>query len=133
LRCKAKLGDADARVTAACFAALLSLAPHGSLGFVAGFLEHADESMRDAALIALGESRSPEALPALRAFAEAASVPRADGVHGDRADAHRRRLGVSLVRAAAGRRRCRADAQKRSLPTPTNHASRSVEAASAKR
>jgi HEAT repeat protein len=68
LRMKARLGDDDPRVSAACFAALLALAPAGSLPFVGSFLQADAVEVQEAALIALGESRLPEALPALQAF-----------------------------------------------------------------
>jgi HEAT repeat protein len=68
LRMKARLGDDDPRVSAACFSALLALAPAGSLPFVGSFLAADAAPVQEAALIALGESRLPEALPALQAF-----------------------------------------------------------------
>jgi HEAT repeat protein len=72
LRVKARLGDADPRVTSACFAGLLALAPDRSLPFVAGFLGAAQVETREAALLALGESRNPAALEPLRGAIEAA-------------------------------------------------------------
>jgi HEAT repeat protein len=72
LRLKARLGDADPRVTSACFGALLALAPERSLPFVACFVEAKQTETREAALIALGESRQPAALEPLRAAAERA-------------------------------------------------------------
>ena len=76
LRCKAKLGDTEPRVTSACLAGLLALAPHGSLPFVESFLTQSDPELREAALLALGESRVPEALPILqRAIAELTATP----------------------------------------------------------
>ena len=74
LRVKAKLGDADPRVTAACFSALLALAPHSSLAFVAGFLHVAAVETREAALLALGESRNPDALAPLAEACERAET-----------------------------------------------------------
>jgi HEAT repeat protein len=65
LRHRARAGDPDARVTSACFAGLLSLAPEGSLPFVAGFVHEGDAETAEAAMIALGESRSAGALPLL--------------------------------------------------------------------
>jgi HEAT repeat protein len=72
LRVKARLGDADPRVTSACFSALLALAPQRSLPFVAGFALAPQTETREAALIALGESRQPEALVPLREAADRA-------------------------------------------------------------
>jgi HEAT repeat protein len=68
LRMKARLGDDDPRVTAACFSALFSLSPELSLHYVAGFLDADKVEVQEAALIALGESRLPAALPVLQSF-----------------------------------------------------------------
>src|SRR5947209_3885935 len=43
LRFKCLVGDEDVQVTTECFGALLSLAPSGSLDFVAGFLHSSDD------------------------------------------------------------------------------------------
>jgi len=66
LRFKARVGDEEPKVTAACFSGLLALAPHGSLSFIESFLASDDEGTREAALLALGESRLPDALSVLR-------------------------------------------------------------------
>jgi hypothetical protein len=71
LRLKARMGDADARVLAACLTGLLSLAPDSSLAFVEGFIDEAKPETAEAALLALGESRLPAALASLRRAAEA--------------------------------------------------------------
>ena len=68
LRMKTRLGDDDPRVTAACFSALFSLSPELSLPYVAKFLEAEQQEVQEAALIALGESRLPSALPVLQSF-----------------------------------------------------------------
>jgi HEAT repeat protein len=70
LRLKARLGDAEARVTGACLAGLLALAPHASLPFVERFLGAEDVAVREATLLALGESRLPAALPLLQRASE---------------------------------------------------------------
>jgi hypothetical protein len=70
LRFKARLGDPDARVMAACFSGLLSLAPDSSLAFVERFIEAEPLEMAEAALLALGEARSPDVLPILKRTAE---------------------------------------------------------------
>jgi hypothetical protein len=82
LRFKALVGDPDPRVCAACFSGLLSLAPDSSLEFVARFTEPgavrtkarspaaSPDERREAALLALGESRLAGALPVLRRAAE---------------------------------------------------------------
>jgi HEAT repeat protein len=63
LRYKADCGDRKPEVMGECFAALLRLGPRGrALPFVAEFLAGGSEE----AAIALGESRLPEAWPALR-------------------------------------------------------------------
>jgi hypothetical protein len=73
LRLKARLGDTDPRVTSACLGALLGLAPERSLEFVAGFAAaQAPAEQREAAWLALGESRLPAALPVLQQAAEEA-------------------------------------------------------------
>jgi hypothetical protein len=70
LRFKARVGDADPRVMSACLAGLLSLAPASSLPFVASVIESGPIENREAALLALGESRAPGALPILRRAAD---------------------------------------------------------------
>lgn len=62
LRYKAHLGDKDPQVLAECFLALLRLEPKGSVEFVAAYLESSDAETVEAAAIALGESRTHEAL-----------------------------------------------------------------------
>ncbi len=68
LRLKALAGDLEAQVTGECFAALLTLDPRESLGFVAGFLDHADTSVRIEAAAALAVSPEPRALEAVEEF-----------------------------------------------------------------
>lgn len=68
LRLRAVAGDPEPRVVGACFAALLDVAPQESLGFVARFLDGAADEVQEAAALALGESRLPEALPILTAW-----------------------------------------------------------------
>lgn len=72
LRLKVRSGDPDARVLGACFGALLSLAPEGSLELVASFARGADAERREVALLALGESRTHAAVPILCELAERA-------------------------------------------------------------
>jgi HEAT repeat protein len=67
LRFKADCGDKKAEVLTECFAALLRLGPRSRAAqFVAGFLQDRDTETAEAAAIALGESRIPEAWPLLR-------------------------------------------------------------------
>ena len=70
LRLKARVGDKDPEVTSECLSALLKFDPQGELPFVAQFLESPDEAIREAAVLALGESRRPEAFPVLKDFWE---------------------------------------------------------------
>ncbi len=66
LRFKALAGDADADVTAECFAGLLRLAPAESLEFVAKFLDSDADEISERAALALGESHLAGAFPLLR-------------------------------------------------------------------
>jgi len=66
LRFKALSGDPEAEVVGECFTALLQLEPDDTLEFVAGFLEHDDLEIAGYAALALGESRFPPALNAIR-------------------------------------------------------------------
>jgi HEAT repeat protein len=70
LRLKARLGDAEPEVLSECFGGILELVPETGVSFVAEFLTAADEAIREAALLALGSSRRPEALEVLKSFAE---------------------------------------------------------------
>jgi HEAT repeat protein len=66
LRFKVQIGDAAPEVIGECFSALLIIAPEYSLPFVAGYLRHEDDALREFAALALGESRLPEGLALLR-------------------------------------------------------------------
>jgi HEAT repeat protein len=66
LRFKARTGDEEPEVTVECLTALMAADAEGSLEFVAEFLGSAEEVAEGAAL-ALGESRRPAALDALKA------------------------------------------------------------------
>jgi hypothetical protein len=66
LRSKVLAGDAEAAVLGECFTALLAVAPDESLPFVAAFLAHADDALRELAALALGESRVPGAVEHLQ-------------------------------------------------------------------
>jgi hypothetical protein len=67
LRAKALAGDAEPQVLGECFTGLLAAEPEESLGFVATFLQHADDTVRELAALALGESRLDGALAPLQA------------------------------------------------------------------
>ena len=66
LRFKVQIGDAEPEVIGECFSALLIIESEHSLPFVAGYLRHEDEALREFAALALGESRLPQALTLLR-------------------------------------------------------------------
>lgn len=70
LRLKALVGDDDPEVLSECFTGLLRLSPSESAELVGRFLAHEKEDTREAAALALGSSRRPEALPVLRAHWE---------------------------------------------------------------
>jgi HEAT repeat protein len=65
LRLKVLVGDAEIEVVSECLLALLRISGEDSTPFVARFLE---TELAEAALLALGESRAPEALPVLESF-----------------------------------------------------------------
>jgi HEAT repeat protein len=67
LRVKALSGDVEPQVISECLSALIRLSPSKSIVFVEQFLDRQDESIREAALIALGESRQEAAFDLLRA------------------------------------------------------------------
>jgi HEAT repeat protein len=66
LRLRAGMGEVDPEVLAECFSSLLSLDPRSSLPFVSRFLEGGEGLAAEAAALALGASRRPEAFPLLR-------------------------------------------------------------------
>lgn len=70
LRLRVLVGDDDAGVLTECLDALLAIAPARSRAFVAALLADARPGVQEAAALALGASRQPEALPLLRAFWE---------------------------------------------------------------
>jgi HEAT repeat protein len=67
LRLKARLGDRDPDVLSECLAGLLLVDPKEYLSFVADFLEPSNPATCEAAAMALGRSRLPEALEPLKA------------------------------------------------------------------
>lgn len=72
LRLRILAGDDDPQVLSDCMGALIQIDPEPGLAFVARFLESDDAGVFETASFALGESRQPEALPILQAFAESA-------------------------------------------------------------
>jgi hypothetical protein len=74
LRLKLLDGDPEIEVVSECFRALLALEPPAEgTAFVARFLESGDEATAEAAALALGESRHPQALDLLKPSWEGAS------------------------------------------------------------
>jgi HEAT repeat protein len=69
LRLKARIGDRDPDVLSECLSGLLAVNPRENLPFVAGFLEPGNAAKCEAAALALGKSRLPEALEPLKACA----------------------------------------------------------------
>jgi HEAT repeat protein len=68
LRFKARVGDKEPEVTAACLAALMTAASEESLAFVADFLDVGNDAVRQGAAFALGESRRADALNVLKDY-----------------------------------------------------------------
>ncbi len=66
LRFKALSGDRDSEVLAECFAGLLAVDAERSLEFVAGFADDGDEEVAEAAILAIGASRTPPAVEWLK-------------------------------------------------------------------
>jgi HEAT repeat protein len=67
LRLKARMGDKDPEVISECLSGLLAGSPKEALPFVSEFLDSADASVQEAAILALGRSRLPEAFDLLNA------------------------------------------------------------------
>lgn len=70
LRLKIDLGDSEPEVLGECFAGLLRLNPESGIARIAKFLTHHNEDVCCEAALALGESRSADAFPPLRAQAD---------------------------------------------------------------
>jgi HEAT repeat protein len=75
LRAKVLAGDDEALVIGDCFAGLLTVEPDESVAFVGRFLDSDDAAIVEAAALALGESRLPTALDALKDAWRAVYVP----------------------------------------------------------
>ncbi len=65
LRLKVLTGDEEPEVIAECFNSLLRLEPERSLPFIGDFLDSEDPTVAEAAALALGDSRSEEAIEIL--------------------------------------------------------------------
>ena len=68
LRLKARLGDREPEVFSECLSGLLACAPKENFPLVSGYLDLDDIPVREAAILALGRSRLPEAFAVLSAF-----------------------------------------------------------------
>jgi HEAT repeat protein len=66
LRLKVRSGDDSPEVLLECMLALLKLGPATALPLVAAFLDRPDAATREAAALALGQSRLPQAFDVLR-------------------------------------------------------------------
>ena len=75
LRFKVNVGDKEPDVIAECFLGLLGINAKAHLPFVLEFLDSADAGECEAAVLALGRSRLPEAFDALRSRSERAMTP----------------------------------------------------------
>ncbi|HEX7289179.1 MAG TPA: HEAT repeat domain-containing protein [Candidatus Angelobacter sp.] len=67
LRLKILTGESETDVLAECFSGLLATAPERSLSLITSFIDSEDIAVAEAALLALGSSRLPEALDLLKA------------------------------------------------------------------
>ena len=66
LRLKARLGDAEPDVLSECLSGLLNIAPEDNFDFVCEFLDPLEPDRCEAAALALGKTRLPAALEALK-------------------------------------------------------------------
>ena len=75
LRLKARLRDPEPEVTGRCFEGVLALDEEEGVAFVADQLNDADGAIVDYALLALGDSRRPDALAPITAWLEGVESP----------------------------------------------------------
>jgi HEAT repeat protein len=75
LRLKVRVGDSDPDVLSECLGGLLAVDPAVNLPLVIGFLEPSSPATCEAAALALGRSRLPEALDPLRGCFERCHAP----------------------------------------------------------
>lgn len=67
LKLRILTGETEPDVLAECFAGLLAITPEQSLPLIAAYIDSEDLAIAEAALLALGSSRLPEALDLLKA------------------------------------------------------------------
>jgi hypothetical protein len=70
LKLKLLTGDSEPEVLAECFSGLLTAAPEKALPLISKFIDSEETAIAEAALLALGSSRHPEAFDVLRAKSE---------------------------------------------------------------
>ena len=75
LRLKARLGDAEADVLSECLSGLMTIGPEENLEFVCEYLDPRAPDQCEAAALALGKTRLPGALKALKACCGRAHQP----------------------------------------------------------
>jgi hypothetical protein len=75
LRLKARIGDKEPEVLSECLAGLLTIEPGENLAFVCEFLDPGDPGRCEAAALALGKSRLPGALDALKSCWKRSFLP----------------------------------------------------------
>jgi len=92
LRFKIRIGDPSGEVLLESFAALLSLVPTRALPICAAALDEGDEARREAATLALGQSRREDALPILTVLSERVPIP----------DRRTPLLAIAMLRTSAG-------------------------------
>jgi HEAT repeat protein len=66
LRLKVRMGDRDPEVLCECLSGLLAINPKENFPFVSAYLDSSDLAKCEAAVLALGKSRLPEAFEALK-------------------------------------------------------------------
>jgi hypothetical protein len=106
LRSKVLAGDAEPHVLGECFTALLAVEPDESLGFVAGYLSHTDDAVRELAALALGDSRLDGVVPLLeQAWGQAVASPALRRTLVRAAAAHRSEAAVTWLADVVARQR----------------------------
>src|SRR5262249_22309875 len=75
LRLKARVGDEEPEVLSECLGGLMAIGPEANLEFVSGFLDPLNPVRCEAAALALGKTRLPGALDALKACVQRCYEP----------------------------------------------------------